>query len=93
MQGLETNLRIEKSVKNAVVQGQCIVHSIFWVCQQLTIRKACVLGKFSSTLWGANADKIQFNIMLLDLLNNLFTELACQLPAPTRRLTTDTQTI
>ena len=77
----ELNLGIEEGIENAVVQRQRIINRIFWVCKQLIIRKACVLCKFGSTLWGANADKIQFHILLLDLLNNLFTELACQLPA------------
>ena len=37
--------------------------------------------KFGSAFWGTNADEVQFDIVLLDLLNNLFAELACQLPA------------
>lgn len=63
------------------MQRQSIINSTFRVCKQLIIRKACVPCKLCSAVWGPNADKIHFDIVLLDLLNNVFSELDCQLPA------------
>ena len=74
-------LWVEKGINSTVVQRQCVVHRALRVCKQLIFRKPCVLCKFCATFWGPKADKIQLHALLLDLFNNLLTELACQLPA------------
>lgn len=40
--------------------------------------------KLCSTVWGPNADEIQLDVVLSGLLNNLFSELDCQLPVHNR---------